>query len=378
MNRFKSIFTGAASLFLALVLSVSAFADTYRVTPYEGLNVRTGPSTSYSKLGAIKKGTEVEVTEIVNGWGKITYNGRSGYISLDYAEKIKSTSTTSTTTAAPFSDGDVITFTSACSGNYVLDVNAVSQEESAYLHIWENAGVNQKNQQFTAKKYGDYWYFVAKHSGKAIDVRGGEKGDGVVIQQYTVNFTDAQLFYLKDCGNGYYAIVNKGSGKVIDVALNNNIADNGDAVFLWSFHGGVNQLWKISKVEVVDEFQLQWPVDMNLAMITQTFAQHSACKGLDIGSYGHKNIPIYAAESGTVVASKYGSYGEGNFIQIDHGNGYKTGYQHLSERYVSVGQYVEKGDVIGLMGTTGNSTGVHLHLDVYINGTRVDPEIYLP
>jgi len=86
--------------------------------------------------------------------------------------------------------------------------------------------------------------------------------------------------------------------------------------------------------------------------------------------------PIYAADSGTVYYSGY-SGGYGKLIKIDHGNGMQTYYAHCSSLFVSSGQHVEEGETIGLIGSTGNSTGPHLHFEVIINGSRVDPLDFL-
>lgn len=101
--------------------------------------------------------------------------------------------------------------------------------------------------------------------------------------------------------------------------------------------------------------------------------------GLDVGAPG--GTPIFAVEDGQVVLSQDGwNGGAGNYTVIYHGGGMYTEYMHQSYRAVSVGQYVSQGDVIGYVGTTGNSTGCHLHFGVmmgYIGGERVDPCPYL-
>ena len=81
---------------------------------------------------------------------------------------------------------------------------------------------------------------------------------------------------------------------------------------------------------------------------------------------------ITAAAAGTVIMAQwYGGYG--NYILIDHGNHYSTGYGHCSAIYVSVGQVVQRGQAIGAVGSTGYSTGPHVHFEVRINGKPVDP-----
>lgn len=102
---------------------------------------------------------------------------------------------------------------------------------------------------------------------------------------------------------------------------------------------------------------------------------HSFHKGLDLGT-GTENIPTYAADAGTVVfAGEAGT--AGNMVVIDHGDGLVTKYMHHFEVFVEEGQEVEKGQQIGLSGTTGYSTGNHLHFQVEENGKAVDPMKYL-
>ena len=97
--------------------------------------------------------------------------------------------------------------------------------------------------------------------------------------------------------------------------------------------------------------------------------------GIDIPAPG--NTPILACKSGQVVTSAY-HYSYGNYVVIDHGNGNSTLYAHMSSRAVSEGDMVTQGQTIGYVGTTGNSTGNHLHLEVRDNYTRVDPESKFP
>ena len=97
--------------------------------------------------------------------------------------------------------------------------------------------------------------------------------------------------------------------------------------------------------------------------------------GIDIPASG--GTPILACKSGQVVTSAY-HYSYGNYVVIDHGNGNSTLYAHMSSRAVSEGQMVTQGQTIGYVGTTGSSTGNHLHLEVRDNYTRVDPETKFP
>lgn len=97
-------------------------------------------------------------------------------------------------------------------------------------------------------------------------------------------------------------------------------------------------------------------------------------KGMDFAAPA--GTPIYAAASGTVTSASY-SGNAGNMIVINHGNGLQTYYMHCNSMYVRAGQTVSKGQNIGAVGSTGNSSGPHLHFQVMQNGTPVNPRNYL-
>jgi murein DD-endopeptidase MepM/ murein hydrolase activator NlpD len=118
---------------------------------------------------------------------------------------------------------------------------------------------------------------------------------------------------------------------------------------------------------VVASGQFVWPTG---GTITQRFAWYH--KGMDIANSAAPSV--LAADAGTVVVSGWpDNFGYGNRVVIDHGNGYRTLYGHMQQIYVVAGQTVKRGDAIGKMGSTGRSTGTHLHFEVISSGTYLNP-----
>ncbi|MEA3045237.1 MAG: hypothetical protein QOH47_3075 [Sphingomonadales bacterium] len=97
--------------------------------------------------------------------------------------------------------------------------------------------------------------------------------------------------------------------------------------------------------------------------------------GIDLA--GPLGTPVYATADGIIGRSEWNSGGYGNLVEIDHGQGIQTRYGHLSQRIALAGQRVHRGDLIGLMGSTGRSTGSHLHYEVRIDGRAVNPVPFL-
>jgi LysM repeat protein len=109
-----------------------------------------------------------------------------------------------------------------------------------------------------------------------------------------------------------------------------------------------------------------WPAS---GVITQRFAWYH--RGIDIANPSAPDI--LAADSGVVVLAGWDGSGYGNRVVIDHGNGRKTLYAHLSRLYVVAGQTVSRGAAIGKMGSTGRSTGTHLHFEIYTAAGKINP-----
>jgi murein DD-endopeptidase MepM/ murein hydrolase activator NlpD len=116
-----------------------------------------------------------------------------------------------------------------------------------------------------------------------------------------------------------------------------------------------------------------WPVNSRWRSGYDFTAYHP---GVDFA--GRLGDPVYAADAGTVVYAGWSTVGYGNLIVLDHGNGYQTYYAHLSAIFVGCGQQVAQGATIGLVGSTGRSTGPHLHFEIRGPGGFVNPWRALP
>lgn len=123
---------------------------------------------------------------------------------------------------------------------------------------------------------------------------------------------------------------------------------------------------KIATLPVTGTISSRYGVSSKIRVSTHT--------GLDIATT--TGTPIKVVADGTVTFAAYsGSYGY--LVKVDHGNGVETWYGHTSKMLVKAGQEVKSGDTIALVGSTGNSTGPHLHFEVRINGEHVNPQKYL-
>jgi murein DD-endopeptidase MepM/ murein hydrolase activator NlpD len=117
--------------------------------------------------------------------------------------------------------------------------------------------------------------------------------------------------------------------------------------------------------------RFQWPV---LGTITQGYWWGH--RALDLGAATGSRV--YAADGGFVSFAGWTDIGYGNLVVVDHANGYATYYAHLSGFRVYAGQGVQRGQLIGLVGSTGNSSGPHLHFEIRYNHSLLNPRLYLP
>jgi len=133
-----------------------------------------------------------------------------------------------------------------------------------------------------------------------------------------------------------------------------------------------------SGTKITSESGYLWPLT-NYKNLSSLFAgrkdpftgRPATHSGIDVPA--PKGTPVLAAKSGVVITSGYNSGGYGNYVVISHGNGNTTLYAHLSARSVKEGDTVKQGQVVGKVGSTGRSTGNHLHYEIRVNNVRIDP-----
>lgn len=171
--------------------------------------------------------------------------------------------------------------------------------------------------------------------------------------------------------------------KDIDIRIKEKITENIDEIKTNSYNIAKENIFK--KLDIIKAEEKRTVNGIKLAVlpvegnITSRYGERSRIRraehtGLDISAI--TGTPIKATAEGTVIFAKYcGAYG--NLVKIDHGNGIETWYGHASKILVKEGQKVNAGDVVAKVGSTGNSTGPHLHFEIRIDGNHVNPQNYM-
>ena len=135
--------------------------------------------------------------------------------------------------------------------------------------------------------------------------------------------------------------------------------------------GGGGQVSSSGWLTPVPYYTLTSPFGMRLHPVYNYYRMHN---GVDLACA--QGTPIYASRSGKVTLATYGK-DAGYYVSLNHGDGFASVYMHMTHYIVSAGQYVEQGQVIGYVGSTGASTGPHLHFGISYNGTYVNPMNYI-
>ena len=144
------------------------------------------------------------------------------------------------------------------------------------------------------------------------------------------------------------------------------------ALSIMSFNYSGNNTPNINPIKKQDLIKVASSYGMRTHPFTKEKSMHN---GVDI--IAELGTPIMATASGTIVSVEYSTYGYGNKVIIDHGNHLKTLYAQLNEIKVKVGRKVNQHDIIGTVGSSGTSTGPHLHYEVLQNEVPINPVPYL-
>ncbi len=190
-------------------------------------------------------------------------------------------------------------------------------------------------------------------------------------QTYTVNLLYSDLL-----------VVYSNISSTFSVEITDQIMTNATEIYYRQKYGSIEELPSDVPFVGIDGFVepvANWKVSVSSEYGNRihpiTFASHLH-GGIDIAKPA--GTQIFSVLDGVVKSAIYSDSGYGYHIIIDHGNGFTTLYAHCSSLLVTVGQEVKAGEKIALVGTTGSSTGNHLHFETIVNGEKVNPRAYLP
>jgi len=368
------------------------------------LNVRTGPSTNFQRIGTVTEGEEFSLREHKNGWHKIQYYGTEGWISGAFAEPTydvpartfqflelnslvpaRASELNALIDGDPNLDGQASILRTAGRDNNINEVylttHALMESEGPNSALLEGVRVTEVNGSSVAPTTV-FNVFGINATGKDPVKAGAE----FAYQQGWTSRETAILEGAKWISENYINHPRNAQNTLYkmrwDPARNGNNPYNSNIQWADSLGARVHESYqRLGKESVNFDISVYktraWPVP-GYTRISSPYGyrihpitgEHRMHIGIDIPAPG--GTPIVAAKSGTVTVSHYGS-SYGYWVEINHGSGITTRYAHNSKNLVKVGDWVEKGQTIALIGTTGSSTGNHLHFEVRYNNNHFDP-----
>lgn len=286
-----------------------------------------------------------------------------------------------------------------------MDVNGASRADCANIQLWEKNDSDAQIFRIECLNNG-YYKITNAGSGKSLDVDGGRVYNSANIIQYSWHGGSNQQWKIVSSGSsGYYQILSRlNTNKAVDIA--GGVFNNGTNIQLWDKNQSNAQKWRFvpynGNPTPTTTSEITSPVPAGCKFSKKTY-DGSWYGYHDINRNVSYNTPVYAIADGTVTYKQaYRTYNGikyltsyGNFIEFKASSGgYTAKYCHLN-RFVGANQYisssktkqvsgstatytittrnVRKGEVIGYIGTTGNSSGIHLHFELKKNGSRIDP-----
>ncbi len=382
--------------------------DTAAKVTVNALNVRTGPSTGYQQIGQVARDEVFSVTGGEKGWYQIEFYDQKGWVIGDFINLVKgmpkekyqflelsgSTGATSEDLNQLLADSPLLrnrgkAFLDAGRANNInelyLTAHALTKSEGITQTLVEGRRVSRINGSDVTPKVV---YNVFGIEGKGANpntnaatfayeqgwdtleksIAGGAK---ILSEQFIHHPTSPQttLYEMRwdpaNRGANYFST---------DIAWAINHAQTLQSVYNRSainnrhfnipvFETSITRTWPVPGYTRVSSFY-------GLRTHPITGEPGTFHYGIDIPAPA--GVPIVAAKAGVVIRNAY-SAGYGNWMEVDHGNGVTTRYAHNSKNISRVGDVVEMGEKIAEIGTTGNSTGNHLHFEVRVNGVAIDP-----
>ena len=262
-------------------------------------------------------------------------------------------------TSAPVETrGDIITYT-VQAGDTIETIAARFKLLPSTL-VWSNQEVEDQPDQLSIGQV----LYILPVDGIWYEVQSDDTlGD--IADEFKVTSEDIVNYPLNNLGGGANLLAGT------KIVIPNGVKAAAATAVASSSSGGYSSYSSSAAVNPAASGNFMWPTQGSL---TQYFGIYHS--GIDI-AYA-VGIPIAAADGGYVSYAGWDNTGYGYEVLINHGNGFTTRYAHLSQYYVDAGQPVARGQVIAAMGSTGNSTGPHLHFEVIYGGVAQNPLFYLP
>jgi murein DD-endopeptidase MepM/ murein hydrolase activator NlpD len=320
------------------------------VTSPDGVNLRSGPSTGAGILTVMPNGAQVLITGAAQSgnWLPVIYNGQNGFADGDYI-----TAGGTSVTASGSSSSGAAALAASPSPSATPTSSSATVMPSDGLNLRSGPG-------------SSYGVLTVMPQGATVAITGPAQNGTwePVIYNGQSGFADGS--YLSTDGSDPI-VTASGAGASGNATLALSATPTASP--------GARSSSSATPAPPTSGYRLAWPSTQR--RISTVFSP--AHLGIDIDEFSAPNEPIHASAAGTVVFAggdpccSYGLY-----VDVDHGNGLLTRYAHMSVVKVKVGQVVQQGDVLGNVGCTGKCTGNHIHYEVHVNGTPVDPLSMLP
>lgn len=280
------------------------------------LNARSGPGTHYAIVGGFSKGATVNITDKQSGWYKVKLSGsKSGWVSSDYVKLGSSNNSNNSNTSGGNSSN------SSNTGNN----NSTSKSKKIVI------------------------------TADTLNARSGASTSSAILGAVHKN----EVYTYTSVKNGWY-LVKLANGKNAYIC-----GDYVKSFTSYPINGGGLYIWPLQMSKKITSY------------FGETEDRNHTHQGIDIAAPGGSQI--IAVASGTVVNKSFEAGGFGHYVVIEQSDGIRAYYAHMKQAsYLAKGDKVQAGQSIGMVGSTGASTGNHLHLEFRKNSTRINPLKYFP